>query len=202
MPESISPDNEQVNENVSRVEFQAMLERINGISRLLGRLEKNSAKQTETVSPSGGGEPDGLTARIKQLEEKQNRIDTENERLNKRQIANAIARTLAKNGVDPVVADDLAEVHLAKSRDAFKLNDSQEVSNVYNNEEISLDSWAKMFLATDKGSVYLKTKAGPSKVTLPNNRKAVGSKVSITSEQLANGQYDKSIDPSQLEIVD
>jgi Asp-tRNA(Asn)/Glu-tRNA(Gln) amidotransferase C subunit len=191
LPSEESADNDAP---VTREEFQQLMTQMSKMSKYIAKVEKlASGKGNQTVSESsdgnGNSEPQGLRERVEQLAKQQADILAQTERLQRGKLSAAVSRTLQKKGVPALLADDAAEVVLSRNRDKFGLNESEEAYFIHNDENINLDSWSSIFLASEKGAAYLPAKSGPQRIPLAG-RKGGAAQVTITAEQLASGNYD------------
>jgi hypothetical protein len=209
MPEQASAE-EQANAPVTIEMFNQLLTRLDQQSKYMARLEKQiggkksvSATEERTSQSDTNGDPPGLREQVAKLAQEQALIRQEREQLNRSKTISAIGRALQKKGINPLLADDAAEVAHNRNQAAFQLGADGEVTYEHNGESLTLDAWGSMFLATEKGSVYAQPKNGPARISLP--RSVVpnpGKATMITPEQLASGDFDPALVGGQIAIAE
>jgi hypothetical protein len=212
MAKKLDPDGEDHSEEqddapVTREEFGRLMQRLDAQSKYMGRLEKlikGNKSPAEDRSPQGdnGDNPPGLKEQVEQLAKEQAVIRQERDSLNQQKLVGSLSRVLQKKGVNALLAEDAAEVALTRNRDSFTLGSDGEATFTHNGESLTLDAWSSMFLATEKGKALTPVKTGPSRITLPKSGSKSGKQTTITSDQLARGEYDASVPLDEIVIAD
>jgi hypothetical protein len=186
MPEdkTSSTEADQSKASVTREEFEAVLERINQQSGILGKMTKALEKLSPGESKAKTQETDvvqGVEARLKALEEREKKSLEKEGQTRSKIIRNKISRSLVEAGVQPIVADDLSLVLLSREADRFLINDdTEDVSVKAGDEELSLGRWSQLFLMSEKGRPYLGDKKNPN---IPLPKKGESSPGTLTPEQ-------------------
>jgi len=189
----------QADSPMTKADFDRIMQRLDAQSKYIARLEKglagkgsSAAEGRSSQAETNGDNPPGLKEQVEKIAQEQAQIRQEREALNHNKMADSIARALQKKGVQPLLAQDAAEVILSRNKSSFSLGNDGEAVFEHNGESLTTDAYSSMFLATEKGSAYLPVKNGPSRVMIPKGTSATGRQVTITSEQLATGNFDAS----------
>ena len=210
MPTQEGPAEEQANAPVTREEFLKLMERIDGQSKYIARLEKSiSGKSAASGERSPQAEtnvsdPPGLREQVSKIAQDMATIRQEREALDNQKIIQSLSRSLQKRGVPAYQAEIAAEVTLNHNKESFSLGDDGEAVYSHQGESLTRDAWSSMYLASEKGQSLIPTKNGPSRITLPKggNGNGSGRQVTITPEQLARGDFPIDVAPKDLHIAE
>jgi len=204
----MDPDRNPPADTVTAEQITALTEAIQQIqgrldnqSGILESLRRGKKKEGDQDPP---GKPDGYEERVKALEERAAQLDANERKLSRRQTVGQIARALKGQGVNEIQAEDLAEVLVTRDPDKFKRDDATGqvvVQEKIDSDPLSVKSWAHVFVASDRGRVYLGTKANPTvgdDLRRGGNPKP-GAKV-VTSDDIAKGNFDPDADVSDMNL--
>jgi len=134
--------------------------RLNGQSAAIENLRKGKQEDPPTQQQK---QPEGLEARVKALEAKDAELAAREATITSRQITQGVSAALQKHGVSDVLAADLAEVQARRLGEKLSLSESGDVlfRDAADAEPISVDQWAGLFMATDRGKAYIPPKRNP-----------------------------------------
>lgn len=195
---------EQQKEYVTKGEMSSLLERMDGISATINRMNKNMQKVKEPEDsnqnkniPDNSGHNKNTSEFSEKFNELEKRIAENEEREKKMKvsaISSSVKNALVKGGVDSLQADFFSKallVELDGKLDATFDGNGYQVSYTENEgNSYAVDKYVSMFLQTDRGRALLPPKRNPS-VDTPTGIGASGSKF-ITREDL------NKIDPDDL----
>jgi hypothetical protein len=180
-----STETDQSKASVTRQELEALLERVNQQSGILGKITKALEKLTEPKASTAKIDDNinqGVEARLKLLEEREKKSLEKESSTRMRIIQTKLARALVDAGVQPTMAEDLSRVVLQRESAKFQMDDETEdvLVNTSGDEKINLQRFSQLYLMSDKGKPYLGSKKNPN---IPLPKKGDSSTPTLTPEQ-------------------
>jgi hypothetical protein len=193
---ALTPEVQSAVANIVKASLDAALAplvtRINSQSGIIEKLRKGHTDDGSSLTgdepPAKGKQPDGLEARLKALEEREREQTSKEQAMTRRQTVAGLARALAKSGVQPMQAEDLAEVLVMRGGDKFKMDESGNVTvREGDAEALPVAAWAGLFMASERGKAYLPAQQNPKLGDHGRGPVPVPTRT-VTKEQLERGE--------------
>jgi hypothetical protein len=143
-----------------------------------------------------------LEAKVKALEERQRQLDDRDVANARRDIATAISRALKKVGIQDFQAEDLAKVETSERLARFSVEGGEVVfKDAADGDTLNLDSWARVFVASDRGRAYLPTKQNP-RLGVDSRDKGGKPAKTLSLDDLAAGRFDPNAKSTDFVLID
>lgn len=164
-------------------EYKALLNRLDGISANLNRLQKGASEKPEPKPEQKQVQPDHtLTARVAELEAQRKLSEARNLRVNKKLAKQAISKVAADFGLGGL-ADEFSDLMSTRLGDRVIVNEEDDGVYIQESDEkrTPVKDYVSAYFQTDKGKTWIPPKRNPSVEQIGDSASSVTAAVSKLS---------------------